>query len=133
MNKTKKSCILAVLSLFMLMVTAASVNADENEIPVVLNRTDVASDVVAENVEDDSTITGAEPNLIASNPNSDEEPNLISPSPNEDLGPLIIAPMDTLENEDKSSADNAYTAGLVLVIGISGIIGLVAGVVIFKK
>ena len=114
-------------------MTAASVNADENEVPVVLDRVDVDSDVIAENVSDDSIITGAEPNLIAPNPNGDEEPNLISPSSDEDLGPLIIAPMDTMENEDVLSGDNAYTAGLILVIGISGIVGLVAGLVIFKK
>ena len=133
MNKTKKSCILAVLSLFVLMMTAASVNADENDEPGILDRTYVASDIVVENVSDDSAITGAEPNLIAPSPNTDEEISLISPSSDEDLGPLIIAPINTMENEDESSADNTYTAGLILVIGISGIVGLVAGVIIFKK
>ncbi len=132
MNKTKKSCVLALLSLFVLMMTAASVNADENEVPVVLDRVDTASDVIDENMSDDSTITGEEPNLIAPNPKGDE-PNLISPSSDEDLGPLIIAPMETMENEEASSADNPYIAGLILVIGISGIVGLVAGLIIFKK
>ena len=52
MNKNKKSCIFALLGLFVLMMTAVSVNADE------------------------------EPNLIAPNPNTDQEPNLIAPITN---------------------------------------------------
>lgn len=54
MNKTKKNFIFALVGLFVLMMTAASVSANE------------------------------EPNLIAPSPNTDQEPNLIAPSPNKD-------------------------------------------------
>jgi len=133
MNKTKKKCIFAILGLCMLMMTAASVNADEDDIPVILDRVEIDPDAIAENVTDDYTVTGEEPNLIAPSPNTDEEPNLISPSTDTDEEPLIIAPMDIKQNEDVLSGDNAFTAGLILVIGISGIAGLAVALVIFKK
>ena len=103
MNKTKKKCIFALLSLFVLMMTAASVNADED------------------------------PNLIAPNPNTDQEPNLIAPSPNTDEEPLVIAPRDIKQSEDTLSGDNAFTTNLILVLGISGVVGLAAVLIIFKK
>jgi len=49
MNKTKKNYILALVSLFVLMMTEASVNADD------------------------------EPNLISPGPNDEEEPLIIAP------------------------------------------------------
>jgi len=104
MNKTKKSCIFALLGLFVLMMTAVSVNADE------------------------------EPNLIApSTNNTDQEPNLIAPSPNTDEEPLVIAPRDIKQSEDTLSGNNAITTGFILVIGISGVVGLAAALIIFKK
>jgi hypothetical protein len=133
MNKNKKKCIIAIASLFVLMMTAASVNADENDEPGILDRLDVDPDAFAENMTDDSTSTYDEPNLIAPSPVSDEEPNLITPSPNTYEEPLIIAPMDSMKNEDALLGDNALTAGLILVIGISGFVSLAIALVIFKK
>ena len=120
MNKTKKSCILALLGLFVLMMTAVSVSANEDNEPSVLDRVDIDPDTFAENMTDDSTSTGEEPNLIAPSPNTDEEP-------------LIIAPRDIKQNEDVLSEDNAFITGLLLVIGISGVAGLVIALSIFKK
>ena len=133
MNKTKKSCIFAILSLFVLMMTAASVNADEADEPSILDRVDIDPAVIDENVADDYTITGEEPNLIAPNPDTDVEPNLISPSSETDEEPLVIAPRDIKQSEDTLIGDNAFTAGLILTIGISGIVGLAVALVIFKK
>ena len=133
MNKTKKNCIFALLGLFVLMMTAASVSADEDVEPGILDRLDVDPDAFTENMTDDSASTYDEPNLIAPSPDSDEEPNLITPSPNTDEEPLIIAPMDSMENEDALLGDNAFTAGLILVIGISGFVSLAIALVIFKK
>jgi hypothetical protein len=133
MNKTKKNCIFALLGLFVLMMTAASVSADENDEPGILDRLDVDPDAFAENMIDDSTSTDDEPNLIAPGPDSDEEPNLISPNPNADKEPLIIAPGNTMEKEDVLSGENNLTTGLILVIGISGIAGLAIALIIFKK
>ena len=120
MNKNKKKCILAIASLFLLIMTAVSVSADEDDETGVLDRVDVNPDTFAENVTDDSTSTGEEPNLIAPSPDTNEEP-------------LIIAPMDTTENEEALSEDNAFTTGLILVIGISAIAGLAIALIIFKK
>ena len=103
MNKTKKNFILALVSLFMLMMTAASVSADD------------------------------EPNLIAPSPDTNEDPNLITPNPGTDEEPLVIAPRDVKENENALFGDNTITTGLIVVIGIAGITGLVAALIIFKK
>jgi hypothetical protein len=103
MNKTKKNFILALVGLFVLMMTAASVSANE------------------------------EPNLITPSPDTNEEPNLIAPSSDTNDEPLIIAPGEAMENKDTLSGDNAFTTGLILVIGISGIAGLAAALIIFKK
>jgi hypothetical protein len=103
MNKTKKNFIFALVGLSILMMTAASVSAD------------------------------AEPNLIAPNPNTTEDPNLIAPSPDTNEEPNLIAPRDILGNKDASSGDNNFTTGLILVIGIAGIAGLAAALIIFKK
>jgi hypothetical protein len=103
MNKTKKNFIFALVGLSILMMTAASVSADE------------------------------EPILIAPNPNTTEDPNLIAPSPDTNEEPNLIAPRDILGNKDASSGDNNFTTGLFLVIGIAGIASLAAGLVIFKK
>ncbi len=120
MSKNKKKCIIAIASLFVLMMTAASVNADENDEPGILDRLDVDTDTFAENMTDDST-------------SIDEEPNLIAPSLDSDEEPLIIAPMNSMKNEDVLLGENAFTAGLILVIGISGFVSLAIALVIFKK
>lgn len=133
MSKNKKKCIIAIASLFVLMMTVASVNADENDEPGILDREDIDSDTFVEYETDDYTSTDEEPNLIAPGPDSDEEPNLIAPSSNTDEEPLIIAPMDSMKNEEALLGDNALTAGLILVIGISGFVSLAIALVIFKK
>ena len=60
MNKTKKKCIFAILGLFVLMMTTASVNADEDDVPSILDRMDIDPNTIAENETDDSTSTGEE-------------------------------------------------------------------------
>lgn len=119
MNKTKKNCILVLLSLFVMMMTAASVSANEDDEPGILDRVDTDPKEFNENETYDST--------------SIEEPNLISPGPDTDQGLLIITPGKEIENADISSGDNNYTTDLILVIGISGFAGLVAALIIFKK
>ena len=120
MNKTKKSCIFALLGLFVLMMMVVSVSADEDDEPGILDRVDIDPDTFAENETDDFTTT-------------DDEPNLIAPSPDIGEEPLIIAPGNTMENEDVLSGDNAFTAGLILVIGIMGVVGLAVALIIFKN
>ena len=120
MNKTKKNCILVLLSLFVLMMTEASVSANEDDEPGILDRVDTDPEESNENEIYDS-------------PSIADEPNLISPKTDTDLGPLIIAPGEGIENADISSGDNNFTADLILVIGISGFAGLVAALIIFKK
>jgi len=133
MNKNKKKCIIAITSLFVLMMTAASVNADENDEPGILERLDIDPDAFPENMTDDYTSTDGEPNLIAPSPDSEEEPNLIAPNLESDEEPLIIASRDIKQNEDALIGENAFTAGLILVIGISGFVSLAIALVIFKK
>ena len=120
MNKTKKKCIFVLLGFLVLMMTAASVNADEDGVPSILDRIDIDPNTIAENETDDSISTG-------------EEPNLISPSPNIDEESLIIAPRDIKQNENALSGDNTFTTGLILIIGISGIAGLAAALIILKN
>ena len=113
----KKNCIIGLVGLFVLMMTAATVSANEDE-PVLLDRVESASDEFVDDQTD---------NLSS----SDEEPNLISPSPDDDLGPLIIAPMDETGSQDESSKDN--TISIVFVAGIVGFVGLAAALIIIKK
>ena len=120
MNKNKKKCILAIAGLFLLIITAASVSADEDDEPGILDRDDINLDTFDENETNDSD-------------SIDDELNLIAPSPDNDLEPLIIAPMDTTENEEALSEDNAFTTGLILVVGISAVAGLAIALIIFKK
>ena len=117
MNKTKKICMIGLVGLFVLMMTAASVSADDEDEPGVLDRVDIDHDAFAGNETDEPVSTGDEPNLIAPGPDADEEPLIIAPGP--------------MENEDASSADN--TTGLILVTGITGAAGLAAAVIILKK
>jgi hypothetical protein len=116
MNK-KTNYIIGLVGLFVLMMAAASVSADEDE-PGILDRTESNSDELVENQIDDSS-------------SSDEEPNLISPSPNDDLGPLIIAPMDETGSQDELSEDNNIT--IVFVAGIVGFVALATALIIIKK
>ncbi|PNX46224.1 MAG: hypothetical protein BV457_08070 [Thermoplasmata archaeon M9B1D] len=115
--RNKKNCIIGLVGLFVLMMTAASVCADEDE-PGILDRAESGSDELVDNPTDDSSP-------------SDEEPNLISPSPNDDLGPLIIAPMDETSSQDESSEDNNIT--IVFVAGIVGFVTLATALIIIKK
>ena len=113
----KKNCIIGLVGLFVLMMTAASVSANEDE-PVLLDRAEPASD---EFVDDQTNDSGS----------SDEEPNLISPSPDDDLGPLIIAPMDETGSQDELTEGNNIT--IVFVAGIVGFVGLATALIIIKK
>ena len=115
--RNKKNCIIGLACLFVLMMTAASVCANEDE-PSILDRAESNYDELVENQTDDSS-------------SSDEEPNLISPSPNDDLGPLIIAPMDETGSQDELSEDNNIT--IVFVAGIIGFVALATGLIIIKK
>ena len=113
--RNKKNCIIGLVGLFVLMMTAASVCADEDE-PGILDRAESNSDEFVENQTDSS---------------SDDEPNLISPGPNDDLGPLIIAPMDETGSQDELSEDNNIT--IVFVAGIVGFVALATALIIIKK
>jgi hypothetical protein len=113
--RNKKNCIIGLVGLFVLMMTAASVSANEDE-PGILDRAESNSDELVENQTDSS---------------SDEEPNLISPSSNDDLGPLIIAPMDETSSQDELSEDNNIT--IVFVAGIVGFVALATALIIIKK
>ena len=113
--RNKKNCIIGLVGLFVLMMTAASVCANEDE-PGILDRAESNSDELVENQTDSS---------------SDEEPNLISPSSNDDLGPLIIAPMDETSSQDELSEDNNIT--IVFVAGIVGFVALATALIIIKK
>ena len=113
--RNKKNCIIGLVGLFVLMMTAASVCADEDE-PGILDRAESNSDELVENQTDSS---------------SDEEPNLISPSSNDDLGPLIIAPMDETGSQDQLSEENNIT--IVFVAGIVGFVALATALIIIKK
>ena len=113
--RNKKNCIIGLVGLFVLMMTAASVCANEDE-PGILDRAESNSDELVENQTDSS---------------SDEEPNLISPSSNDDLGPLIIAPMDETGSQDELSEDNNIT--IVFVAGIVGFVALATALIIIKK
>ena len=113
----KKNCIIGLVSLFVLMMPAASVCANEDE-PGILDRVEFDSDELVDNQTDDSS-------------SSDEEPNLISPSPNDDLGPLIIAPMDETGSQDELTEDNNIT--IVFVAGIVGFVGLATALIVIKK
>ena len=115
--RNKKNCIIGLVGLFVLMMTAASVCANEDE-PSILDRSESNSDELVDNQTDDSS-------------SSDEEPNLISPSPNDDLGPLIIAPMDETGSQDELSEDNNIT--IVFVAGIVGFVALATALIIIKK
>ena len=115
--RNKKNCIIGLVGLFVLMMTAASVCANEDE-PGILDRAESNSDELVENQIDDSS-------------SSDEEPNLISPGPNDDLGPLIIAPMDETGSQDELSEDNNIT--IVFVAGIVGFVALATALIIIKK
>ena len=120
MNKNKIKGLIAIAGIFILMMTAASVSANEDDEPGILDRVDTDPEESNENEIYDS-------------PSIADEPNLISPGTDTDLGPLIIAPGEGIENADISSGDNNFTADLILVIGISGFAGLVAALIIFKK
>jgi hypothetical protein len=116
MNKNKKNFIFALVGLSVLMMAASSVSANEEP-----------------NLIAPSPDTSQEPNLIAPSPNTGQESNLIAPSPDTNEQPLIIAPRDVKENKDALSGDNAFSAGIILVIGTAGIAGLAAALIIFKK
>lgn len=115
MIKNKKNCIIVLVGLFALMMTAATVSANEDE-PGALDRTH--SDEFDENHKDNSI-------------SSDEEPNLISPNPEDNLGPLIIAPMEETGSQDELSEDN--TVPIVFVAGIVGFVGLATALIVIKK
>jgi len=119
MNKIKKNCLFAMVGLSVLMMTAVSVSASDEDEPGVLERDEFDLDDYDWNQTDDSNSTG-------------DEPNLISPSPDEDLGSLIAAPESELENEEESSGDNGLNTVLIFAVGITGVVG-VAGLIIYKK
>lgn len=118
MNKTKKNCIIGLVSLFVLMMTAASVSANEEDEPYLIEREKI----------DPDELVGDETGEIGS---TEEEPNLISPSPENDEDPLIIASMDTIGIKDRSYVDNTTPA--VFVAGIVGFVGLATTLIIIKK
>ena len=111
MNKTKKKCIFVLLGLFVLMMTVSSVNADEDNLTDILEREDVDADAIVEDVVYNDSLTGEEPILISPNSNTDEEP-------------LVIATLDSEQNDSNLSEENALDAGLIILLGISGIVGL---------
>ena len=111
MNKTKKKCIFALLGLFVLLMMASSVNADEDDLTDILEREDADADAVVEDVIYSDSLTGEEPILISPNPNIDEEA-------------LVITTLDSEQNDNNLSEENALDAGLIILLGISGIVGL---------
>ena len=119
MNKDKIKGVIAIAGLFMLMMTAASVSADPDDEPGVIDRETTI-------LYDDSSDNGYD--ITASG----DEPNLISPNPDDgDLGPLILAPEDNLDNKDDSS--EIFTSNFFIVVGLSGFAGLALGLVIFGR
>jgi hypothetical protein len=115
--RNKKNYIIGLVGLFVLMMTAASVCANEDE-PGILDRAESNSDELVNDQTNDSS-------------SSDEESNLISPNPNDDLGPLIIAPMDDTGSQGELSEDNDIT--IVFVAGIVGFVALATALIIIKK
>ena len=111
----KKNCILLLVGLFVLMMTAASVSANEENEPGALGRENANPDV---SIGDETSST-------------DEEPNLIAPGPDADEEPLIIAPMDSIENKDASSEGNS--TAIIFVAGIVGAVVLITALIILKK
>ena len=120
----KKNCIFTLVGLFVLMMMAASVSADEENEPVLLGRENADPDNF---VADETSSTDDEPNLIA--PAPDEEPNLIAPAPDEE--PALIAPMDAIENQDASTEGNS--TAIIFVAGIVGAVVLITALIIIKK
>jgi len=120
MIKTKQKYILALVGLLVLMMTAASVSANEDDEPKILDRVD-------------KDINEFDENEIIDTTSIDETPNLISPSPDIEGEPLIISPGDLIENEDSSSQENAFTTGLIIAIGVLGFASLSVVLIIFKK
>jgi hypothetical protein len=120
MIKTKQKYILALVGLLVLMTTAASVSANEDDEPKILDRADIEINEFDENGIIDTTSIG-------------ETPNLISPSPETDGEPLVISPGGVIENEDSSSQDNAFTTGIVIAIGVLGFASLSVVLIILKK
>ena len=131
MNKMEKNCILILATLFMLMITAASVNADEEDESGILDRTVNDSVTIIEEGIDESTTTDEEPNLIASNPN--EEPLVIAPNPEFEEEPLIIAPGESIENNDELSESSAVNSTLIITVGITGFVVIAGALIVFKK
>lgn len=118
MNKNKINGLLAIAGIFMLMITAASVNAGSDDEPGVLDRESILYDDSSDSVNGDMI--------------SDEVPNLISPGPdNDDLEDWVIAPAGSQEKQEQSS--NVFTSDFMLVLVISGVVGLVLGLMIFKR
>ena len=102
------------------MMTAASVSANEDDEPKILDRADKDINEFNENEIIDTTSIG-------------ETPNLISPSPDIEGEPLIISPGDLIENEGSSSQENTFTTGLIIAIGVLGFASLSVVLIIFKK
>ena len=157
MNKTKKKCIYALLCLFVLMMTAASVNAegtDEGVIP--WTEETPADDSVLNDLTDDLLISPSpEPILIApgtdvtynevldyenaSNDLTDEL--VISPNPE----PSLIAPNSDAINEeaeetgdfviadktDEQSVISTMTIPAFMIIAI--IVGITASILLIKR
>lgn len=118
MNKIEKNGILAIVGFYMLMMMAASVSADEEL--RVLDRQEIDTvTVLLEDVDD--------------SPSIEDEPNLISPGPGDDGESLIIAPAGNSEYEDTSPEENRFTTGLLITIGIAGLVGLGAALIIFRN
>ena len=120
MIKNKQKYILALVGLLVLIMTATSVSANEDDEPSILDRMDKEINEFDENEIIDTTSAG-------------ETPNLISPSSDTDGEPLIISPGDVIGNEDSSSRDNAFTTGLIIATGILGFASLSVVLITLKK
>ena len=117
MNKDKIKGLITIAGFFMLMMTAASVSADPDDEPGVMDREAIEYDDSGDGY--DITTSG-------------DEPNLISPNPDDgDLGPLLLAPGDNLENKEDSS--KIFTFNFLLVVGLSVFARLSLGLIIFGR
>ena len=119
MNKMKKNCLFALVGLSVLMMTAASVSARDDDEPEVVDIGEFDLEDYDWNQTGNSEVT-------------DDEPNLISPGPDEDLGPLIVAPESKLEDEEESDESLGFDSVLILGVGIIGVVG-VGALIIYKK
>ena len=121
MNKTKKNVISAILVLFVLMMTAASVNAEETD-EGIIPRTD-------ESLVDDSVSNDLTDDLVIS-PNP--EPILIEPGT--DLIYEAVGETDNLIISDKTDEHSVIsTMAIPAFIIIAVIVGISISIVLIKR